>query len=176
MRSNPRPPAPSVLSSNDEYSTVTPVPLHLTREMEDGPAEQREMLQEHKLHSKKEMKKLKGKAKFEAAIAKKLVNAISKPEDEKKEKRKKLIDYRFQYMAYFLATMFYGVCFYFCLLLGVTFTKEIERAWLMAFFLAIVQDLFISETMVISIQTTVKMVLIPNIASFISGRIAKQYS
>jgi hypothetical protein len=95
--------------------------------------------------------------------------------DERAEKRKKLIDYRFQYMAYFMATMFYGICFYFCLLLGVTFSSEIERAWLMAFFLAIFQDLFINEPMVISISTTVKMVLIPNIAALISGRIAKKY-
>lgn len=152
------------------------MPLHLTREMDDGPEEQRETLQQHEMHSKKEARRLKGRAKFEAAIAKKLVSAVSKPVDEKKEKRKKLIDYRFQYMAYFLATMWYGICFYFCLLLGVTFSKEIERAWLMALFLAIVQDLFINETMIISITTTVKMVLIPNIASLLSGRIAKKYS
>ena len=45
MRSNPRPPAPSVVaSSRDDSSSVTPVPLHLTREMEDGPDEQRESL------------------------------------------------------------------------------------------------------------------------------------
>jgi hypothetical protein len=176
MRTSPRPPAPSVLSSKDEFSTVTPVPLHLTREMDDGPDEKRETVQQHEVHSKKEKRKLAGKAKFEAAVARKLVAAISKPVDEKKDKRKKLIDHRFQYMAYGLATMFYGVCFYFCLLLGVTFSKEIERAWLMAFFLAILQDLFISETVVISITTTVKMVLIPNLAALISGRIAQKYS
>jgi hypothetical protein len=179
MRSSPRPPAPSVLSSRDEYSSltssVTPVPLHLTREMEDGPAERKEALQKHELHSKKERQPLSGRAKFEAAIAKKMVASISKPVDERAEKRKKLIDYRFQYMAYFMATMFYGICFYFCLLLGVTFSSEIERAWLTAFFLAIFQDLFINEPMVISISTTVKMVLIPNIAALISGRIAKKY-
>lgn len=176
MRTSPRPPAPSVLSSKDEFATVTPVPLHLTREMEDGPEEKRENLQQHEVHSKKERRKLAGKAKFEAAVARKLVAAISKPVDQKKDKRKKLIDHRFQYMAYFLATMFYSVCFYFCLLLGVTFSKEIERAWLMAFFLAILQDLFISETVVISVTTTVKMVLIPNLAALISGRIAQKYS
>jgi hypothetical protein len=176
MRSNPRPPAPSVVaSSRDDSSSVTPVPLHLTREMEDGPDEQRESLRKHEIHSKKEQRKLAGRAKFEAAVAKKLVAAISKPVDEKAEKRKKLIDHRFQYMAYFLATMFYGICFYFCLLLGVTFSKEIERAWLMAFFMAIFQDLFITETMVISTVTSVKMVLIPNLASVISGSIAKKY-
>jgi hypothetical protein len=71
--------------------------------------------------------------------------------------------------------MFYGICFYFCLLLGVTFSKEIERAWLMAFFLAIFQDLFITETMVLSTATSVKMVIIPNLASVISGSIAKKY-
>jgi hypothetical protein len=167
------------LSSRDEYSSltssVTPVPVHLTREMDDGPAERKEALQKHDLHSKKERQPLSGRAKFEAAIAKKMVASISKPVDERAEKRKKLIDYRFQYMAYFMATMFYGICFYFCLLLGVTFSSEIERAWLMAFFLAIFQDLFINEPMVISISTTVKMVLIPNIAALISGRIAKKY-
>ena len=178
MRSSPRPPAPSVLSSNDEHrSFETLVPLHLTREMDDGPAEQREALKKHDTHSKKETRRLTGRAKFEAAVAKKLVAVVSKPSmDEKKNKRKKLIDYRFQYMAYFLATMWYGICFYFCLILGVTFSREIERAWLMALFLAIVQDLFINETMVISISTTVKMVLIPNIAALLSGRIAKKYS
>ena len=175
MRSNPRPPAPSVVSSRDDASSVTPIPLHLTREMEDGPDEQRESMRKHEIHSKKEQRKLAGKAKFEAAVAKKLVAAISKPVDEKKEKRKKLIDHRFQYMAYGLATMFYGICFYFCLLLGVTFSKEIERAWLMAFFLAIFQDLFITETMVLSTATSVKMVIIPNLASVISGSIAKKY-
>jgi len=132
-------------------------------------------MRKHEIHSKKEQRKLAGKAKFEAAVAKKLVAAISKPVDEKKEKRKKLIDHRFQYMAYGLATMFYGICFYFCLLLGVTFSKEIERAWLMAFFLAIFQDLFITETMVLSTATSVKMVIIPNLASVISGSIAKKY-
>ena len=79
-------------------------------------------------------------------------------------------------MAYFLATLWYGVAFYFCLLLGLTFTGEIERAWLMALFLSIFMDLFISETLVISVTTTVKMVLIPNAASVISEKIAAKYS
>ena len=45
----------------------------------------------------------------------------------------------------------------------------------MAFFLAIFQDLFITETMVLSTATSVKMVIIPNLASVISGSIAKKY-
>ena len=180
MRTSPRPPAPSVLSNRDEFSSVlsshAPTPLHLKREMVDGPDEQKEFLHRAQVHSKKEVKTLRGRAKFEAKIAKKLVAAISKPVDEKKDKRKKLIDYRFQYVAYFLATLWYGVAFYFCLLLGLTFTGEIERAWLMALFLSIFMDLFISETLVISVTTTVKMVLIPNAASVISEKIAAKYS
>ncbi|MGB1603517.1 MAG: hypothetical protein ACPIOQ_62875, partial [Promethearchaeia archaeon] len=99
MRTSPRPPAPSVLSSRDEFSSVlsshAPTPLHLKREMVDGPDEQKEFLHRAQVHSKKEVKTLRGRAKFEAKIARKLVAAISKPVDEKKDKRKKLIDYRF---------------------------------------------------------------------------------
>ena len=176
IHSSPRPPAPWILNSRGEAVSQAAEHLHLNREFDEGSVEQIEFINKHDSHSKKQTRRLAGRAKFEAAVAKKLVEAISRPVDEKREKRKQLIDHRIQGLAYLLATIFYGVCFYFCLLLGVTFSNEIERAWLTALGLAILQDLFINETLVISCITVVKLVLVPRIASLISERIAKKYT
>eukprot|EP00960_Hanusia_phi_P032103 749684-Hanusia_phi.AAC.1 len=46
---------------------------------------------------------------------------------------------RFQYLAYALAFVWYMLCIYFSLLLGVTFTKSIADAWLLGFAISIFQ-------------------------------------
>ncbi|MGB1599287.1 MAG: hypothetical protein ACPIOQ_41440, partial [Promethearchaeia archaeon] len=53
------------------------------------------------------------------------------------------IDHRFQYMAYLLSTIWILVCIYFCLLMGVAFTKDVADAWILGFLIAIIQDLVV---------------------------------
>jgi len=82
---------------------------------------------------------------------------------------------RFQYLAYALAFVWYMLCIYFSLLLGVTFTKSIADAWLLGFAISIFQDLVVMETLKLGGQTGVKLFVKPQIAVFLASQVASKY-
>ena len=51
----------------------------------------------------------------------------------------------------------------------------VRQAWLISFFISVMQDLLVSETMMIAIKTTVITIVLPNIAAVLAGRIANKY-
>jgi len=128
------------------------------------------------LHRKKDAQELTGMAKFESKIAKAAVRALTKPKRELTTTRtKRLIDYRFQYLAYLMAFMWYMIAAYFAILYGLKFSTAIEQAWLIAFFVSVLQDLFVNETLIISATTSVQFIALPNIAGWMAGRIVSRY-
>jgi len=49
------------------------------------------------------------------------------------------------------------------------------QAWLISFFISVLQDLLVSETIVIAWKTAVGALIFPNIAAFLADRIARKY-
>jgi len=62
-----------------------------------------------------------------------------RPELLARPQPKTLIDSRFQYLAYLLATIWYLCCIYFCLIIGINFNKEVADAWILGFCISVFQ-------------------------------------
>ena len=71
-------------------------------------------------------------------LAAKAVRKMINPK-KKYDKPKTLIDSRFQYLAYLLATVWYLLCIYFCLIIGISFNKEVADAWILGFCISVFQ-------------------------------------
>lgn len=186
LRGRAHAPAPTVVSSTrsgadgPEYANAASVPTYGVPFAGDEEtvvvAERQEMMLEHEVHTKKESRELSQRAKLEAQLAKAMVNKIVKPKSEaKKEAKKVRINWRFQYAAYALAFVWYMLCCYFCILYGVSFSREIEQAWLIAFFISILQDLLVQESFLVSAKMSAKMIVLPNLAAWMAGKIADRY-
>ena len=87
---------------------------------------------------------------------------------------KVLINHHFQYMAYILATIWYMVCIYFCLLIGISFTKDVADAWILGFVISIVQDLVVMESIKLTTETGVNTLIKPQIISFLAATVASR--
>ena len=155
-----------------------PIPEEYQRSIDDDDdgfgGEKSEALQGMSLN--KEKKELGRIAKYKAKVATAFVRNLSKPKRDVSEVRAaRLIDHRFQYLAYLMATIWYLTACYFAILYGVAFSTEIEQAWLIAFFVSVLQDLFINETLIISVSTSVKYIFVPNAAGWMATRIVSKY-
>lgn len=71
-------------------------------------------------------------------LAAKAVRKMVNPK-KKYDKPKTLIDSRFQYLAYLLATIWYLLCIYFCLIIGISFNREVADAWILGFCISVFQ-------------------------------------
>ena len=103
-------------------------------------------------------------------VAARMVKKTMTPKS-KYDKPEVHIDHRFQYMAYLLSTIWILVCIYFCLLMGVAFTKDVADAWILGFLIAIIQDLVVMESIKICADSAVKTVIKPQLASLLAASV-----
>ena len=151
IRSSARPPAPMVFAPLTEERSVA--------------EDKQELVLGHDPSLKAPRVPRGVRTRFQAHVARAVVNSLT----SEAKSRPRLIDHRFQYGAYALAFAWYMVCLYMCVLYGLKFTPDIERAWLIAFFVSLFQDIFINETLLIGALASFRLTLMPRVLGFLAG-------
>ena len=77
--------------------------------------------------------------------------------------------------AYAMSTLYILICAYFAMLYGLKFSKEMEKAWLIAFIISMVQMFVIQETLKIGGRETLKTVVFPQFTAFLAGSILARF-
>jgi len=78
-------------------------------------------------------------------------------------------------VAYTMAALWMLIAMYFSIIFGLKFPAAQSRSWVMAFGIAIIQDMVVQQSIRVAAKTTISLVVMPRIAAFLAGRILNAY-